>query len=711
MKKNIFIIFLVLWALASFAQKKEMSLEDAVLGRYSYLNPQTLRGLSWKNENTFSYLRNDTLWIEDAGMKAAARFVSLSLLNRILKTEEGLNYFPEHSWTKDGLLMLHHKNIYTILNIEEKSTEYRIELPDSSENVNFSEEGMFFSFTINDDLFLYDINTKKTRQITNDGGNGIVNGKTVHRNEFGISKGIFNSPEGNYIAFYRMDESMVGDYPLVDYMNRMAEYRPVKYPMAGMKSHHVTTGVYNIASGKTVFLQTGEPLDHYLTNICWSPDEKYIVIAELNRDQDHLKLNYYDISSGKKINTILDEKDDEYIEPQHPVIFSKVRENEFYCLSRNDGWLHLYKYNIKGKLIKQITSGEWEISKVAGFDPVEKYVFIEANKENYLENHLYRVSIKSGKITKISNTAGIHSGLVSPDGNYIIDEFRAPDIPSQTNLISSDGNILRNIHNSPDPLDDYTLGKNQLVPLIAADGKTSLTGRIILPVDFDPAKKYPVIVYVYGGPHSQLVTKDWLNSARWWQYYMASKGFICFTMDNRGTSNRGKDFETAIFRQLGIIETKDQMKGIEFLKSLSYVDKERIGVHGWSYGGFMTLNLMLRYPETFKVAVAGGPVTDWSLYEVMYGERYMDTPQDNPEGYKKTNMTSLVPELRGKLMLIQGTQDDVVVMQHSMKFLRECIRQNKQVDFFTYPTHPHNVRGKDRIHLMEKVSNYFIENL
>lgn len=192
---------------------------------------------------------------------------------------------------------------------------------------------------------------------------------------------------------------------------------------------------------------------------------------------------------------------------------------------------------------------------------------------------------------------------------------------------------------------------------------------------------------------------------------MASKGFICFTMDNRGTSNRGKDFETAIFRQLGIIETKDQMKGIEFLKSLSYVDKERIGVHGWSYGGFMTLNLMLRYPETFKVAVAGGPVTDWSLYEVMYGERYMDTPQDNPEGYKKTNMTSLVPELRGKLMLIQGTQDDVVVMQHSMKFLRECIRQNKQVDFFTYPTHPHNVRGKDRIHLMEKVSNYFIENL
>ena len=235
--------------------------------------------------------------------------------------------------------------------------------------------------------------------------------------------------------------------------------------------------------------------------------------------------------------------------------------------------------------------------------------------------------------------------------------------------------------------------------------------RMIKPVDFDPAKKYPVIIYVYGGPHSQLVKNSWLGGSRMWQYYMAQKGYIAFTLDNRGTLGRGFDFENSIHRQLGTLEVVDQMAGVSYLKSLPFVDDSRIGVHGWSYGGFMTLNLKLKYPEIFKVGVAGGPVTDWKYYEIMYGERYMDMPEENPEGYKNAEMKNYVSNLKGDLLLVNGAMDSTVVWQHSLTFIRECVKQNKQVDYFVYPTHPHNVRGWDRINLMDKVSLYFDKHL
>jgi dipeptidyl-peptidase-4 len=346
-----------------------------------------------------------------------------------------------------------------------------------------------------------------------------------------------------------------------------------------------------------------------------------------------------------------------------------------------------------------------------GFDAKEKTLFIEATIDDPLQNNICKVEVKSGKTERLSTETGVHGGTLSPDATYILDRWSANEVPGKVDLISSNGKNIRTIFKSEDPLKDYNLGENKLVALKTKDGKYDLFGRLILPNDFDPAKKYPVVVYVYGGPHSQLVTKGWQNQARWWQYYMASRGYIAFTLDNRGTSNRGRAFETAIHRNLGVLETEDQMQGIEYLLSLPYVDADRIGVHGWSYGGFMTLNLKLKHPEIFKVAAAGGPVVDWNMYEIMYGERYMDMPQENPEGYKNSDMTNYVENLDGKLMLIHGVQDATVVMQHSMKFLRECVKQNKQVDFFAYPIHEHNVRGKDRVHLMEKVSRYFFENL
>ena len=709
--RNIVLFFLLI-AQVVVAQHKQMTLEDAIVGRYSYLSTQKMQGLTWKDDNTFTFLKNDTLWVETTKDGKQSSVIGLNELSTIIQseTEIHLNQFPEYKWEKNGNLLIISGSMYVMVNVPEKKVEYFIFLPPKAENAVFNASGKIVAFTINEDLYFKSPGAKMI-QITKDGGNGIVNGKSVHRNEFGITGGIFNSPKGNYIAFYRKDESMVRDYPLVDFMTREAECTPVKYPMAGMTSHHVKLGVYNIRTGETVFLKTDKPLDHYLTNIAWSPDEKNIYMAELNREQNHMKMNCYNVATGDRVKTLFEETDDRYVEPLHPIVFSKVDRNEFYYLSRKDGWFHVYKYNTDGQLIRQITKGDWEVTSLLGFDAKEKYAFVEATKASPLEIHIYRVEIKSGKMEKLTADEGIHSGMISPEGSSVLDTWNGPAVPSKIDVLAASGKKHRNIFTAKDPLADFQLGENKLVTIMSADGKTELTGRLILPVNFNPSKKYPVIVYVYGGPHSQLVNKSWNNQARWWQYYMASKGYIAFTMDNRGTNNRGRNFESVVHRHLGMPETKDQLQGVKYLQSLPYVDVNRIGVHGWSFGGFMTLNLQLRHPEVFKVGVAGGPVVDWSMYEVMYGERYMDTPHENPDGYAESNMLNHVSALNGKLMIIHGVQDQTVVMQHSMKFLRECVKEEKQVDFFAYPTHPHNVRGEDRVHLMRKVSDYFFDNL
>lgn len=702
------LVLLILLSQFVFAQQKQMSLEDAVYGKYSYLQPDKMTGLVWQNDAVFSFVEDETIWLKSVKSGEKKEVFNLDDLNTLIGIEADI--FPVYSWLNEKEILFQAKSNFVLVNSKEKELVYKISLPENAENPVFNAVGKYVTFTKGNNLFVV-FEGGKTIQITTDGGNGIVNGKSVHRNEFGISSGIFISPNGKRIAFYRKDESMVKDYPLVDFMGEEAKYTTIKYPMAGKNSHHVKLGVYNVESGKTVFLKTGEPLDHYLTNVAWSPNETNIYLAELNREQNHMHLNCYDAVSGEKIKTVFDEKSDDYVEPLYPIQFSKINVDEFYYLSRKDGWFHLYKYNTDGELIKQITKGEWELTEVLGFDAKEKNVFVEGTLESPLENHIYKVNVKSGKIDKLTSESGIHHGVLSIEASYLIDNWSATEVPQKSDIISNKGEVLENIHTSKDPLEHYILAENKLVTLKTSDGKNDLFGRIIKPIDFDPNKKYPVVVYVYGGPHSQLVNKGWHNSARWWQYYMASQGYIAFTLDNRGTNNRGRDFETAIHRQLGVLETEDQMQGINYLKSLPFVDVDRIGVHGWSFGGFMTLNLMLRHPETFKVGVAGGSVVDWEMYEIMYGERYMDMPQENPEGYERTDMRNYIPNLNGKLMLIHGVQDSTVVMQHSMRFLRECVRRNKQVDFFAYPTHPHNVRGKDRIHLMEKVSRYFIENL
>lgn len=558
-------------------------------------------------------------------------------------------------------------------------------------------------------------------KITSDGSSDIVYGKSVHRDEFGIYKGTFWSPDGQKLAFYRMDQSMVTDYPLVNTSTRIATLEADKYPMAGEAMHKVTVGVYDMKTGKTIYLKAGDPTDRYFTNVSWSPDSRTIYIQELNRDQNDMQLVSYDAVSGNRLKVLYTEQHDKYVEPQHPITFLPWDSSKFIFQSQKDGYNHLYIFDKDGNQLKQLTQGKWVVLDILGFNAAKKQVIIRSTECNPLQNNLFAVDVKTGKRTLLDNGRGCHanvwqadggcSSALSASGTFIYDSYTEPDVPRNIDVIDIAKVSRRQLFSAENPWKGYDVPEYSCGTIKAADGSTDLYYRMVKPTNFDPQKKYPTVIYVYGGPHARNVEARWNWYSRGWETYMAQKGYLLFILDNRGSKDRGRDFEQATFRHLGQEEMKDQVKGAEFLKSLPYVDADRIGVHGWSFGGFMTISLMVNYPDIFKVGVAGGPVIDWSLYEVMYGERYMDTPQDNPEGYEQTNLIRKAKDLKGKLQIIQGMNDPTVVPQHCLQFIHECNIVGTQPDFYVYPGEPHNMRGHQSTHLHERITQYFEDYL
>ena len=561
-------------------------------------------------------------------------------------------------------------------------------------------------------LYVADSQGQK-HQLTTDGSREIVYGQSVHRNEWGIEKGTFWSPDGQRLAFYRMDQSMVADYPQVDIFPREATCEPDKYPMAGMTSHQVTVGVYDLRTDKTVYLQAGDPTDRYFTNISWSPDGKTVYMFELNRDQNDCRLVSYNVETGQRIAELYRETSDKYVEPLHPIQFLPWDDTKFVMQSQKDGYNHLYLFDVNGKQLKQLTSGPWVVMDVLGFNAKQKSIVIAANKEHPLHRRLYSVSVTNGIIRPLDTVEGMHRAELSPSGNLLIDSYSTPTRPRVIDVVniaqkkSSPMTLLE----AGDPWKDYEQPIFECGSIKAADGVTDLYFRMVKPCDFNPEKKYPTVVYVYGGPHAHNVDVSWHYGSRSWETYMAQKGYIVFILDNRGSENRGLAFEQATFHQLGQVEMQDQMKGVDYLRTLPYVDMNRLGVHGWSFGGFMTISLMTNYPDVFKVGVAGGPVIDWKWYEVMYGERYMGTPQSNPEGYEKTSLIHKADQLKGRLQIITGYNDNTVVPQHCLSFLDACIKAGTQPDFFAYPGEEHNMRGHASVHLHERITRYFEDYL
>ncbi len=710
MKKIFLMIFVAVFlSFFSFSQKKQLTIEEAVIGAYRNMYAQQFYYIKWQTNSLFTYVKNEQLLQQAIKSNNEQTLLSVHDLVKITNDTnlKKIKMFPNYEWETENILWIKTDIKFFQIDIKEKKLLTQIICPDTAENFDLNIRKKMVAYTIKNNLYVL-TNNGNTITLGSDLEQGIVFGKSVHRNEFGINKGTFWSNSGNSLAFYRMDETMVTTYPLVDINTRIATVKNIRYPMAGMKSHEVTIGVHNFATNKTVYLQTGEPKEQYLTNISWSLDDKFILVAVLNREQNHMKMNVYNPETGEFIKTLFEEKNNKYVEPLSPAVF--INNTQFLWQSQRNGFNHFYLYNLDGNLIKQLTNGNWVVTTYLGTDKKSQYVYFIAAYPTALERNILKVNLTTGELKRISENEGIHNAIFNKEFTCFINRYETIDKPFVYNLINSEGKLMRKIHEANNILNDYELGTLEMVKVKSADGKTELYGRIIKPSNFDAKKKYPLILYVYGGPHAQLVQNNWLGGASLWDYYMAQKGYIFATIDNRGSANRGFEFESCIHRQLGHNEAEDQIEFIKFLIKQGYIDENKIGVYGWSYGGFMTLTLMTRYPEIFKLGVAGGPVTDWKYYEIMYGERYMDTPQENSEGYEKTSLLNKTKNLKGKTLIIHGYMDDVVVLQHSLSFVESCIKNGILIDFFIYPNHTHNIRGKDRIHLMKKINQYFDEN-
>ncbi|MFD0762603.1 DPP IV N-terminal domain-containing protein [Lutibacter aestuarii] len=706
MKKIISLLFLCAFFLG-FSQQKELSIEDAVLGYYKGLYPKSLNNLSWvENTNTYVFQKENALIFTNA---KSNKVTSTLKLEELQKAYSNLKYFPRVQEISATELTFRLSNSFETYNYITNSKTTTVTFDKNGQNAEFNSKAIAVAYTIDNNLYVATATNPKIA-VTEINDKNIVSGQAIHRSEFGIVKGTFWSPKGTYLAFYQKDESKITEYPLVDINSYPASLKNIKYPMAGQGSEIAKIGIFNTLNKTTTYLDIDTSDEHYLTNISWTPDEKYLLVAEINREQNHVWYNKYSVENGKKVTTIFEETNDKWTEPENPAVFLPNSTTNFLWLSERDGFMNLYQYTTEGKLVKQVTKFNWVVTGISGFDAKGKNVFITGTGEDARENHTFKVNLKTGKYTKLTKNNGTHYTQINSNGNYLIDNYSNLTTPRNIEVIDTKKEKSTTLLQAENPLKDYNIGTTEFVTLKGNDG-TDLYTRIIKPANFDPSKKYPVLIYVYGGPHAQMVTNTWLGGASLWMPAFATlENYIIFTLDNRGSANRGFKFESIIHRNLGNAEIEDQLTGVNYLKSLNYVDASRIAVNGWSYGGFMTTSLMLRNPGIFTTAVAGGPVIDWKYYEVMYGERYMDTPQENPEGYKNAKVSNYIKNLDGKLLLIHGSVDPVVVPQHSMTLLQEAVKQNIQVDFFTYPMHEHNVRGKDRVHLIEKMMNYIVEN-
>lgn len=743
--------------ISSAQEKKTFTLNDVIPGGDNYFNlvPKSMPGLQWWGDIC---VRTDIENIKKIDTKSGKEsiLVTLEEVNEALKNGKMPYKLTGHIKPLRTLMAASlpwgDRNVITFTQYDDRTPGQKDMIwydfskkkivnlfnlqGEGPTNFDFCKENGYMAYTIGNDLYVAhegDFSSMVNPKVT---GNqqqekDVVYGQAVHRNEFGIMKGTFWSPKGTYLAFYRMDQSMVTDYPQVNTTARIAELVPDKYPMAGMTSHKVTVGIYNVKDGKTIYLQAGDPTDRYFTNISWGPDEKSVFVIELNRDQNHAQLVQYDAVSGQKIGVLYEEKHTRYVEPQHPLIFLPWDDSQFIYRTQRDGFNHLYLMDTKTKLkgewktgkdsedqyceyLKTIplTEGNWLVQDVLGFNAARKEIIIASTEISPLQTNIFSLNVKNGKRTLIGMEDGTHQAKLSASGTYLIDYFTSNNVPREISILPTTGKKGTTLFTATDPLkENYNLPEITVGTIKAADGETDLYYRLIKPVNFDPNKKYPAIIYVYGGPHAQMIHNTRFYDARGWDLYMAQQGYVMLTVDNRGSDNRGIKFENCTFRHLGTEEMKDQVQGAKFLQSLPYVDADKIGVHGWSFGGFMTTNLMLTYPDIFKVGVAGGPVIDWQFYEVMYGERYMDTPQANPEGYKESNLRLKAGNLKGRLEVIIGGMDPTCVPQHSISFLRACIDAGTHPDFFIYPEDGHNMMGRDRVHLHEHITRYFLDHL
>lgn len=701
--KNRFIplVFLFLFTVSLQAQEK-ITIDQAVMGQYGQFYPEHVVSFQWiKGSEKYSTLRNYlTLMIGEVGGEEK-EVLNIAELNKTLGVQ--FNYFSGMKWKDDHTFLLTHKNVIVVYDID-AATGSHIELPENAENITIAPDCEHVAFTQDNNLFYSPVARLEVRAVTENEDKNIVSGQTIAREEFGIAQGIFWSPSGKRIMFYQKNETYVHDFPLLDIDNYPGTLKSIKYPMAGQASEQPKVGIYSLKENKSHYIETKHGIENYLTNVSWTPDEQFVILAEVARSQDHIWVQKFNVD-GTLAQTLFEETSKTWVEPERPAYFPSKKSNNFVWISERDGYDNLYYYSIDGKLIKQLTTNKFPLKDVVTTQNEE--VFFTATGECPLNTLLYKVNTK-GKQRLLTKEEGTHSVSISNSGKTIFDQYSAHSVPNRAVIRDAKGKIKQEMVKANNPLKSFDLPEAEIKTIQSRDG-VDLYTRIIKPKDFDSTKKYPVLIYVYGGPHAQMITNSWLDGASLWMYWMANQGYVVYTLDNRGSGNRGAAFEHVIHRKLGVIANQDQMDGVNYLSGLNYIDTNRIAVHGWSFGGFMTITMMMEDSDVFKVGVAGGPVTDWKFYEVMYGERYMDQPDENPEGYAKSSLLNKAGNLKGDLLMIYGSVDPVVVPQHSLSLIQKFVSLGIQTDMFVYPMHEHNVRGKDRVHLMRKVLDYILE--
>jgi len=727
MFKNIFsLLFINLFIFnSSIAQKQELSLES--IWASSKFRPDFVFGINSMNDGLhYSTIEfNDkSLMLEQYSYLTGEKSGTLFNSAQVFLPDGSPLLFDSYQFNRDETKIIVPTASEQIYRYSSKSAYMIVDLksnkvtPVSDKkqlDAEFSPDGKFVAFVADNNLFIKNIETNVETQITHDGKmNHIINGAPdwVYEEEFALTKGFYWSEDSKKIAFYKFNESEVKEFMMPTYGTLYpGEYR-FKYPKAGEKNAVVSIHVYNLESKSLLEIPTAKAPENYIPRIYWSPDHNSLMILRLNRHQNHLEYLLANINSAN-LSVVLEEKSDTYVEVNDDFYWLNGGK-QFLITSEKDGFNHIYLHDISGKQIRQITAGPWDVTQVNGVLEKSDMVYYHAAEKSAKEIHVFAVKLNGKAKKQLTLEQGIHKAEFSQGFKYFVNQRSDANSPFVFELYDGNGKKLRVIKDNAElkkNLSAYNLSPKTFFSFTNSVG-IELNGWMIKPTNFDSNKKYPVLMYVYGGPGHNTVNDAWEGSNYMWYQYMAQKGYVIVSIDNRGTGRRGAQFKKSTYLQLGKLETEDQIDGAKYLSSLPFVDKSRIAIQGWSYGGYMSSLCITKGAEIFKVAIAVAPVTNWRYYDSIYTERYMRTPEENAEGYDNNSPINYVNKLKGKYLLIHGTADDNVHFQNAVEMTASLIKSNKQFDVMFYPDKNHGIYGGNtRLHLYNLISDYLVNNL
>jgi len=717
MKQKLIILLLSL-AISPAISQKEISINDVFLNRT--FTQDWVYGLNSMNDGihytTLEY--GDTTAIEKYSYQSGEKVdiilksidIELDFTGYTFNENESLVLLETNS---EKLYRHSKKSIYYLYDLNTKKvtkiSEKKIRLPE------FSPNSKYISYIYKNNIYTYDINSEETTKITHKGlPNKIICGATdwVYEEEFGFTKAYAWSPNSESIAYYIFDESKVPEFSMDVFEEGLyPKQERFKYPKAGERNSKVRINIFNIKSGKNIEAKINKKKEFYFPRMKWTNKSNRLFVQRMNRHQNHLELLSVNPSNGDA-SLVFEEKENTYIDVHDNLIFYND-DSFFLWTSEKDGYNHIYLYRIDGKKIRQITKGDWEVTQFYGYDQINKTLYYQSTEKSSLQRDIYSINVFGKKKKLLSKERGSNNAKFSKNYKYFINTYSSANSPNIIDLYDSRGKKQRNIKNSnklTQTLTEYNLTKKEFFEFTTEDG-VNLNGWMMKPIDFDSNKKYPVLMYVYGGPGSQTVTDSWGGQYMWYQM-LCQQGYIVVSIDNRGTGGRGSEFKKCTYKELGKLETIDQIEGAKYLSSLSYVDKQRIGIWGWSYGGYMSSLCILKGSQYFNTAIAVAPVTNWRFYDTIYTERYMQTPQENSDGYDLNSPIHYADSLSGNYLLIHGSADDNVHVQNTYEMVNALVKANKQFELFIYPDKNHSIYGGNtRLHLFTQITDFITKNL